>query len=82
MAIKNDLAKVFLALLLPWEWLPALFATFQGPADSYKDYYSNIWSNVKTSLPSYLQDVAQNIDLLWKLKEDTRVNTILRNKAC
>jgi hypothetical protein len=28
MAIKNDLAKVFLALLLLWEQLPALFATF------------------------------------------------------
>jgi hypothetical protein len=54
MAIKNDLAEVFLALLLLWEQLPALFATFQGPANSYKDYCSNIWSNVKASLPSHL----------------------------
>jgi len=57
-AIQNDLAEIFLALLLPWEQLPTLFATFHCSSDSYKDLCSNIWTNIKSSLPSHLQDVA------------------------
>ena len=63
-AIQNDLAEIFLALLLPWEQLPTLFATFHSSSDSYKDHCSNIWTNIKSSLPSHLQDVAENIELL------------------
>jgi hypothetical protein len=80
-AIQNDLAEIFLALLLPWERLPSLFATFQLSSDSYKDHCHSIWSNVKSSLPLHLQDVAKNIELLRKSKEDARVDTILRNNA-
>ena len=44
-SMQNDLALVLLALLVPWERLPPLFADFDCTAGAYKDHCADIWAN-------------------------------------
>jgi hypothetical protein len=80
-AMQNDLAEILLALLVPWQLLPPLFLRLQCSLDSYKDHCAGIWLQIKPTLPNHLQDVAQNIELLRKSKEDATIDAILRHNA-
>ena len=44
-SMQNELALVLLALLVPWERLPPLFADFDCAAGAYKDHCADIWAN-------------------------------------
>jgi len=80
-AMQNELALILLALLVPWNRLPFLFAKFDCADQTYKQHCAKIWNSVKSSLPYHIQDVAQNIELLRKCKADAKVDAALRNDA-
>ena len=80
-SMQNDLALVLLALLVPWERLPPLFADFDCAAGAYKDHCADIWASVEPTLAPHLQDVARNVQLLRKCKADARVDAALRREA-
>lgn len=81
LAIQNDLALILLALLVPWNRLPPLFAMFNCTNDSYKEHCAEIWNRIKPGLPHHIQNIAQNIRLLRKCKEDTQIDAALRKEA-
>jgi hypothetical protein len=80
-SMQNDLALVLLALLVPWDQLPPLFAMFDCSNQAYKDHCAAVWNEIVLSLPQHIQAVAQNINLLWKSKADAQVDAALRKEA-
>ena len=80
-SMQNDLALGLLALLVPWERLPPLFAGIDCAAGRYIDHCAEVWESIKLSLPLHLQDVARNIELLRKCKADAQVDAALRREA-
>jgi hypothetical protein len=80
-SMQNDLALILLALLVPWDRLPPLFAEFDCIAGAYQDQCANIWASIVLSLPLHLQDVARNVQLLRKSKADAQVDAALRREA-
>jgi hypothetical protein len=77
-SMQNDLALILLALLVPWDQLPPLFARFDCSDQAYKGYCAAIWNEIRLSLPPHIQVVAQNIELLRKSKADAQVDAALR----
>ena len=80
-SMQNDLALGLLALLVPWESLPPLFAGIDCIAGRYVDRCAEVWELVRLSLPPHLQAVARNIELLRKCKADAQVDATLRREA-
>jgi hypothetical protein len=79
--MQNDLALGLLALLVPWEGLPLLFAGIDCTAGRYIDRCAEVWESVRLSLPPHLEAVARNIELLRKCKADAQVDATLRREA-
>jgi hypothetical protein len=75
--MQNDLALALLALLVPWELLPALFAGIDCTAGRYIDHCAKVWESVRSTLEPHLQDVARNVELLRKCKADAKVDATL-----
>jgi hypothetical protein len=80
-SMQNDLALILLALLVPWDQLPPLFAMFDCSNQAYKSHCAAIWNEIKLTLPLHIQVVAQNIELLQKSKADAQVDAALRKDA-
>jgi hypothetical protein len=70
-----------LALLVPWERLPPLFAGIDCIAGRYIDHCADVWELIWLSVPLHLQGVAWNIELLRKCKADAQVDRTLRREA-
>ncbi|KAN0083203.1 hypothetical protein V8E54_002291 [Elaphomyces granulatus] len=62
-----------LALLVPWERLPPLFAGIDCIAGRYIDHCADVWELIWLSVPLHLQGVAWNIELLRKCKADAQI---------
>src|SRR6266404_366076 len=77
-AMQNDLALGLLALLVPWERLPPMFAGTDCTAGRYIPHCADVWESVRLSVPLHLQAVARNIELLRKCKADAQVDRTLR----
>ena len=80
-SMRSDMALVLLALLVPWHRLPPLFDGLDCAAGAYRHHCADIWASVEPTLPPHLQDVARNVQLLRKCKEDARVDAALRREA-
>ena len=80
-SMQNDLALGLLALLVPWERLPPLFAGIDCTAGRYIDHCAEVWESIRLSLPDHLQAVARNMELLRKCKADAKVDATLRREA-
>ena len=80
-SMRNDLALILLALLVPWDQLPPRFAMFECSDQAYKGHCAEIWNQIEPSLPPHIQDVARNIELLRKSKADAQVDAALRKNA-
>lgn len=87
-ARDNDLSVILLALFVCWQHLPLLFshAATTPDQDSSSDYNllnfcSVAWTTAKHSLPEYIQDLARNVQLLRKSKEDAEIDMMERNMS-
>jgi hypothetical protein len=82
-AISNDMAVIFLILLVPWQCLQTQYQHWIS-AETHHDWnppYSDLWNSVIESIPSHLQDVAKNFAMLRKSYVDARVDAMLRKEA-
>lgn len=87
-AMRNDLAVILLALFVPWEDLPAIFEPYQTVCsedcenDCDKSTHTSaqiagrVWDDLQDSLPEYVQDLARNVSLLRKTKEDADIDRL------
>jgi hypothetical protein len=76
--IENDLAEVLLGLFVPWNQLLALFQQHASHYEAKRDACANVWAIVEPTLSLYNRNFASNIELLWKSKEDSRIDAALR----
>ena len=79
-AIRNDLAEIFLGLVIPWQNLPLLFSQ-TPPGVAANHHLHHIWVSVEPTLPAYLRTFAENIELLRKSKSDCQVDASLRSRS-
>ena len=77
--IWNDHCKVVLGLFVPWNLLPALFKDNSIGYTDPSDASSLIWRNISSSQPDYIRQLASNLELLRKSKEDAKADRIARD---
>jgi len=84
-AIQNDVAAILLALFIPWEELPILFADAPdmcgNECESICDQCASIWAQVEPTLPMHIRDFARNVQLLRKSKDDGQIDIAQRRAA-
>jgi hypothetical protein len=76
--MENDFAEVLLGLFVPWNHLETLFGQ---PAADYKttrDTFAKIWKIVEPTHSLHNRNFVNNIELLRKSKEDSRIDAALR----
>ena len=93
LAMRNDLAGVLLALFVPWETLPSLFDDVMGicgdecnagcdqSCHTGLQACSIVWSRIVNTLPERVQDLARNVEILRKSKDDVDVDMAERKAA-
>lgn len=79
-AIENDLAEVLLGLFVPWNQLHPLFHQHCAETAAKRDLCALVWKIVEPTLLPYNRTFARNIELLRKSREDSQVDTALRNR--
>ena len=65
---QNNLAKVLLALFIPWQHFPSIFINTN--ITTYKQYCWDLWSKYEHFLPSYIKVLTINVQNLQKNKID------------
>src|SRR5438046_9549879 len=55
---------------------------FNCTQQNHKEHCAEIWNWIKSSLFCNIQDVALNIELLQKCREDAQLNAALQKEAC
>ena len=92
-AMSNDLAVVLLGLFVPWQDLPSLFKEFhstcgedcEARCDKSRhtgmQICNKVWTAIKDTLPEHIQDLARNVELLRKSKEDAAIDSMERQLA-
>src|SRR5467141_1086199 len=93
LAMQNDLAEILLALFVPWETLPSLFddvmsicgdecnAVCDQSCHTGLQACSIVWSRIVNTLPERVQDLARNVEILRKSKDDVDVDMAERKAA-
>jgi hypothetical protein len=93
LAMQNDLAAILLALFVPWETLPFLvsdvMSIYGEGCDAHCDRLNHtglhvcsiVWKRIKDTLPEHVQELAQNVELLRKSKDDIKVDMVERVAA-
>lgn len=93
LAMQNDLAGILLALFVPWETLPSLFddvmnicgdeciAGCDQSCHTGLQVCAIAWSKIRSTLPEHVQDLARNVEILRKSKDDVDVDMAERQVA-
>src|SRR6202046_1238860 len=93
LAMRNDLAGILLALFVPWETLPSLFDDVMSicgdecntgcdqSCHNGLQACSIVWSRIVNTLPEHVRDLARNVEILRKSKDDVDVDMAERKAA-
>jgi hypothetical protein len=76
--VWNDHCKVVLGLFVLWDLLPSLFKERSDNFEDPSDASSLIWKNIRGSQLLYIQQLATNLELLWRSKKDAKADKLAR----